>query len=75
MNICNVDAQQRQSYLTWADLCYIMSISSKLCDLNISIMLLSQDRVSIIFPVKFEINNIDFTIKGSFEGQSDLNVD
>ena len=30
MRIWNVDAQQRQRYLTWAELCYIMSVSKTL---------------------------------------------
>ena len=38
-------------------------------------MLLSQDKVTILFSVKFEIDNIDFTIKDSFEGQSYWNRD
>ena len=32
-------------------------------------MLLSQDMVTIIFTVKYQINNIIFIIKDSFEGQ------
>ena len=31
--------------------------------------------VTIIFNVKSEMNNIDCTIKGSFEGQSNWNID
>ena len=44
MNIWNVDARQRQTYPTWADFGYIMSVSSNLYYLLISIVLLSQDR-------------------------------
>ena len=36
---------------------------NELTDLLVSIMLLSQDRMIIIFTVKFEINNIAFTLK------------
>ena len=60
-NIWNVDAQQRQRYCTWADWCYVMSVSNKFY-LLVSIMLLSQDRAIMIFTVKFRINNIAFTI-------------
>ena len=38
-------------------------------------MLLSQYRVTIIFTVKFKIDNIAYTIKGRFEGQSNWNMD
>ena len=51
-------------------ICYFMSVSNKVSYLIVSIMLLSQDRIIIIFTVKFEINNIAFTLKDSFEGQS-----
>ena len=75
MSIWNVDVHQRQSWLTWAKSCYIMSVSNKLSYLLVSIMLLSQDWGTIIFTVKFKINNIAFTIKDSFKGQSNWNVD
>ena len=70
MSMWNIDVQQRQRYLTWAKLCCMMSISNKLSYLLVSIILLSQDRVTIIFTVKFKNNNITFTILHSFEGQS-----
>ena len=75
MSIWNTDAQQRQSYLTWAKSCYIMLVSNKLSYMNDNIMLLSQDRVTIICTAKFKINNIAFTIKDGFEGQSNWNMD
>ena len=75
MSIWNVDAQQRQRYLNWDKSCYIMSVSHKLSYLFVSIILLSQDRITIIFTVKFKINNIAFNIKISFEGQSNWNMD
>ena len=75
MSIWNVDAQQRQSWFTWAKSCYIMSVSKTLPYLLVSIMLLSQDKVTIIFTVKYKINNIAFTTKDSFEGQSNWNKD
>ena len=37
-------------------------------------MLLSRDRVTIIFNVKLKINNIAFTIIDSFEGQINWNM-
>ena len=70
MSIWNVDAQQRQRHLNKAESCYIMSVSNKLSYLPVSIILLSQDKVTIIFTVKYNISNIAFTIKDSFEGQS-----
>ena len=75
MSIWNTDAQQRQSYLTWAKSCYIMLVSNKLSYMLVIIMLLSQDRVTTICTVKFKINNIAFIIKDAFEGQSNWNMD
>ena len=53
MDILNVQPRQRQVYHIWVELCYFMSVSNKLSYLIASIMLLSQDRVIIIFTVKF----------------------
>ena len=75
MRIWNVDAQQRQRHLTWAESCYIMSVSNKLSYLLVIIMLLSQDRITIIFTVKSKVNNITFNTKYSFECQSNWNMD
>ena len=84
MNIWNVDAQQRQRYLTWSNhvilcqfqiSCYIMSVSNKLSYLLVSIVLLSHDRATIIFTLKVKMNIIAFIIKGSFEGRSNWNMD
>ena len=66
MSIWNLDAQKRQRCLTWAELCYIMSISNNLSYLLVNIMLLSKDRVAIIFTAKFEIDNIAFTKNRQF---------
>ena len=44
-----------------------MAVSNKLSYLPVSIMLLSQDRVTMILTVKFKINNIAFTIKDSLK--------
>ena len=62
MIIWNVDAQKgKVTFL--AEFCYIMSVSNKLSYLLVSIMMLSQDKVSIIFTAKFKIDNMTFTIK------------
>ena len=63
MNTWNVDAQQRRRLLTWAESCYILSVSNNSSYLLVSIMLLSQNRVAMIFNVKSKINSIAFTIK------------
>ena len=70
MIIWNEDVRQRQMYFIWVELCYFVSVSNTLYYLLVDIMLLSQNRVSIIFIVKFEINYIAFTIKDSFEDQT-----
>ena len=61
MNIWNIDAWQRQKYLTPAVSCYFMSLSDKVSYLLDSIMLLSQNIVNMIPTVKFERNNLPFT--------------
>ena len=70
MNIWNLNAQQRQTYHNWVELCYILSVSKKLSYLLATIMLLSQYKITIIFTVHFEMNNIAYTVKDSFEGRS-----
>ena len=64
----NVDAQQMQTYHIWVvEFCYFMSVSNKISYLLISIMLVSQDKIVIMFTVKFKLNNIVFTIKEVFK--------
>ena len=46
MKIWIIDSRQSQGYRTWAELCYFMSVSTKLSYLLDSIMLLSQGRVT-----------------------------
>ena len=46
---------------TWPELFYIMTVSNELSYLLVSIILLSQNRVTKIFTFKFKINNIAFT--------------
>ena len=70
-----VDIEHREGYLAWVESSYIMSVWNSLSYLFVSIMLLSQDRVTIECIVKFRINNIAFTIKGSFEDHSSWNMD
>ena len=45
-----------------------------LSNLLVSIMLLTQDMATIIFTVKFEINDIAFSIKVSFKSQFNSNM-
>ena len=71
MKSWNAGVEQRQRYLAWAESFYIMSVWNSLAYL----MLLSQKRVPIICIVKFRINNKVFTIKGSFKGHSNWNID
>ena len=52
-----------------------MSVTNKISYLHISIILLSSNRVAIIFIVKLEIDNIAFTIEYTFEGQSTENME
>ena len=63
VEIENVDTEQRQMYLVWAESSYIMSVWNSLSYLLVSIMVLSQDRVTMIRFVKFRMNSIAFTIK------------
>ena len=74
MDIWNVDARQEQKWLTWAELCYLKSISNTLFYPLVSIMLLSHNRVTTTFTIKFEINNITSTIKDSCEGYVNQNT-
>ena len=53
-NILNIDAWQRQKYLTPAVSCYFMSLSDKVSNLLDSILLLSQIIATMISTVKFE---------------------
>ena len=71
----NVDTEQMQRYLAWTESSYIMSVWNSLSYLLFSSMLLSQNIVAIICIVKFRINNIAFTIKCSFEGHSNWNME
>ena len=70
MNIWNIDACQRQQYLTLADSCYFMSLSDKVSYLLESIMLLSQIIATMISTVKFERNNLPFSIEDILKGES-----
>ena len=74
MNIWNIVAWQRQKYLTSAESCYFMSLSDKPFYLHDSITLLSQIIATIIPTVKFERNNIPFTIDDIFKGEFNWNM-
>ena len=52
-----------------------MSVLYKVSYLFFSILLLSQDRMVMIFTVKFEMNNLALTLKDSCEGQSNCKID
>ena len=69
MNIWNIDAWQRQKYLTPAVSCYFVSLSDKVCYLLDSIMLLSQIIATMISTVKFERNNLPFTTEDILKGE------
>ena len=74
INIWNIDARQRQKYLTPAVSCYFMSLSDKVCYLLDSIMLLSQVIATMISTVKFERNNLPFTIEDIVKGEFNCNM-
>ena len=74
MNIWNIDARQRQKYLTPAVSCYFMSLSDKVSYLLDSIMLLSQIIGTTISTVKFERNILPFTIEDIIKGEFNWNM-
>ena len=75
MNSWNVDIEQKEKCLAWAESSYIMPVLNSLSYLLDSIMLFSQDRDPIICIVNFRINIIAFTKIGSFEGHYNWNMD
>ena len=74
MDIWNVDAWQRQRYLTLAVSCYFVSLSDKVSYLLDSIMLLSQIMTTMISTVKFERNKLLFIIEDILEGEFNSNM-
>ena len=74
MNIWNIEAWQRQKYLTSAVSCYFMSLSDKVSYLHDSIMLLSQIITTMISTVKCERHNVPFTTKDIFKGEINWNM-
>ena len=74
MNIWNIDAWQKQKYLTSAVSCYFMSLSDKVSYLLDSIMLLSQIIATMISIVKFEKNNLPFPIEDILKGEFNWNM-
>ena len=69
MNIWNIDVWQRQRYLNPA-----VSLSDKVSYLLDSIMLLSQIIATMISTVKFERNNLPFTIEDILIGEFNWNM-
>ena len=74
MTIWNIDAWRRQKYLTPAVSCYFMSLSDKVSHLLDCMMLLSQIIASMISTVRFERNNLHFTIEDILKGELNWNV-
>ena len=74
MNLWNIDAWQRQKYLTSAVSCYFMSLSDKVSYLLNSIMLLSQIIATMISIVIFERDNPPFTIEDILKGEFNWNM-
>ena len=74
MDIWNIDAWQRQKYLTPAVSCYFMSFSDKISYLLDSIMLLSQIIATMISTVKFERYNLPFTGEDILKGEFKWNI-
>ena len=74
MNIWNINAWQRQKYLTSAESCYFMSLSDKVSYLLDSIILLSQIIATMISTIKFERNNLLFTTEDILKGEFNWNT-
>ena len=74
MNIWNIDAWQRQKYLTSAESCYFRSLSDRLSYLLVSIMLLLQIIATVISTVQFERNNAPFITEVILNGEFNCNI-
>ena len=74
MYIWNIEAWQRQKYLTPAVSCYFMSLSDKVSYLLDSIMLLTQIITSMISTVKFKRHKLPFTIEDILKGEFNWNM-
>ena len=74
MNIWNIDACQRQKYLTSSQSCYFMSLSDKVLYRLDNIMLLSHIIATMISTVKFERNNLPFTIEDILKCEFNWNM-
>ena len=74
MNIWNIEAWQRQKYLTSAVSFHFMSLSDVVTYLLDSIMLLSQIIATIISIVKFERHNLPYTIEDILKGEFNWNI-
>ena len=74
MNIWTMDDWQRQRYFTWAESSYFMSLSGTLSYLLDNIMLLSPNIATMISAVKFQRNNLPFTIEDVLKGECNCNM-
>ena len=74
MNILNIDARQRQKYLSSTVSCYFMLLSDKVSYLLDSIILLSQIIAYMIPTVPFERNNLPFTFEDILKGEFSWNM-
>ena len=74
MNTGNLDIWQRQKYLTSVLSCYFKSLLDKVSYLLESIMLLLEIIATMISTVKFERNNLPFTIEDILKGEFNWNM-
>ena len=74
MNIWNIGPDKGKKYITWAESCYFMTLSDKFSYLLNSIMLLSQIIATMISTVKFERNNLTFTVEDILKSEFNWNM-
>ena len=74
MTIWNIDAWQRQKYISSAVSCYFVSLLDKVSYLLDSIILLSQIIATMISTAKFERNNLPFTIENILKAEINWNM-
>ena len=74
MTIWNIDAWQRQKYISLAVSCYFVSLLDKVSYLLDSIILLSQIIATMISTAKFERNNLPFTIENILKAEINWNM-
>ena len=74
MTIWNIDAWQRQKYLSLVVSCYFMLLSDRVSYLLDSIMLLSQIIAIMISTATLVRNNLPFTIENILKGEINWNM-